>query len=59
MLKLLKGKKGFGTIEIIILLAIMVGFAIIFKRDISALVEKLLDKITTENYAWMMYYVLF
>ncbi|NLM75168.1 MAG: hypothetical protein GX187_03630 [Clostridiaceae bacterium] len=41
----LKSNKGINTVEIVILLAIIVGIAIIFKNEITEFVKNLLDSI--------------
>lgn len=48
MYKLLKDNRGIGTIEIVILLAILVGIALIFESQITGLVTSILNDITTK-----------
>ena len=47
--KLLYDESGFGTIEVIILLAILVGIALIFKTEITAFVQNILDTIVNKD----------
>ena len=42
---LLRDESGFGTIEVIILLAILVGLALLFKEQITIFVSNILDSI--------------
>jgi Flp pilus assembly pilin Flp len=49
MLKMLKGflkeDDGLGTVEIVIIIAILVGLALIFRKQIYSLVKQIFDKI--------------
>lgn len=49
MIKMLKGffkdDDGLGTVEIVIIVAILVGLALIFRKQIYALVKQIFDKI--------------
>lgn len=56
IMKKLKGFKefmreedGMGTVEIILIIVVLVGLVIIFKGRITAIVENLFDKITTQT----------
>lgn len=49
ILKKFYDEKGFGTIELIIILAILVGIAILFKGSITIFVNKILDSIITQD----------
>jgi len=42
---------GFGTIEVVILLAILVGIALIFKDQITLFVEGLLEDIVNQDFS--------
>ena len=44
----LREEDGMGTVEIILIIVVLVGLVIIFKGRITAIVENLLDKITTQ-----------
>ena len=39
---------GMGTVEIILIIVVLVGLVIIFKSQISELVESIFQKITTQ-----------
>lgn len=39
---------GMGTVEIILIIVVLVGLVIIFKSQITAIVQKLFGKITNE-----------
>lgn len=58
MLKILKDKTGLGTIEIVILLAILVGIALLFKNQITQLVNGILEDIMKQDFQVVMAYVL-
>jgi hypothetical protein len=58
-MKLLKDKRGFGTIEIVIILAILVGIALLFKTQITALVTKILDDIMNQDFQVTWFYVFY
>lgn len=47
---LIKHEDGFGTIEVIILLAILVGIALLFKTEITSFVEGILDNIVEQDF---------
>lgn len=40
---------GMGTVEVILIIVVLVGLVIIFKEQITKIVSKLFDKITTET----------
>ena len=40
---------GMGTVEVILIIAVLVGLVIIFKGRITEIVENLFDKITTQT----------
>ncbi|NMA67335.1 MAG: hypothetical protein GX957_14065 [Clostridiaceae bacterium] len=41
----LKSNKGINTVEVVVLLAIVIGIAIIFRNEITGFVKKLMDEI--------------
>lgn len=43
-----KEEDGMGTVEIILIIVVLVGLVIIFKSQITAIVQKLFGKITNE-----------
>lgn len=52
MLKTLKKKfqnnKGMGVIEVILIIVVLIGLVIIFKSQITSLVNNILSKIATQ-----------
>ena len=50
-----KSQRGINTVEVVILLAIMVGIAILFKNQISKFVTTLLNKSLKTNQFWANY----
>lgn len=40
---------GMGTVEIILIIVVLVGLVILFRDEISAIVENLFDKITSQT----------
>jgi hypothetical protein len=49
---------GFGTVEVVILLAILVGIALIFKNQITLFVESILNDIVTQDFSLRALYAL-
>lgn len=47
---MMKKEDGFGTVEVIILLAIVVGIALIFQDQITTFTETLINTITQQNF---------
>ena len=47
---------GFGTIEVVILLAILVGIALIFKNQITLFVESILNDIVNQDFSLRTFY---
>jgi len=47
----MKQEDGFGTIEVVILLAILVGVALLFKNQITIFVENILNDIVTKDFS--------
>ena len=41
--------RGMGTVEIILIIVVLVGLVIIFKSQITAIVNSLFNKITTQT----------
>lgn len=54
----LKNESGFGTIELVIILAILVGIALLFKTQITAFVENILSDIVNQDFTSGIYNVL-
>lgn len=40
---------GIGTVEIILILVVLIGLVIIFKNQLTTLVNSIFDKITTQS----------
>ncbi len=45
----LKDESGMGTIEIVVIIAILVGLALIFKDGITSFVNRLMENIWNDN----------
>lgn len=45
----LQEEDGMGTVEIILLIVVLVGLVVIFKSQITELVESIFDKITDQT----------
>lgn len=48
MKDLLKDENGMGTVEIILIIVVLIGLVIIFKKQITQVVNDIFDKITKE-----------
>lgn len=46
--KALKNNSGMGVIEVILIIVVLIGLVIIFKSQITSLVNNILSKITTQ-----------
>lgn len=46
---LLKDESGMGTVEIILIIVVLIGLVIIFKSQLTSLVETIFEKITSES----------
>ena len=44
-----KEEDGMGTVEVILIIVVLVGLVIIFKTQITKVVESLFQKITTQT----------
>lgn len=49
MINLLKEKKGIGVVEVILILVVLIGLVIIFKSQLTSLVQTIFEKITSES----------
>lgn len=47
--QVLKDEKGVGVVEIILILVVLIGLVIIFKAQLTSLVESIFRKITSES----------
>lgn len=45
----LREEEGMGTVEIILIIVVLIGLVIIFKKQLRALVEKVFEKITKNS----------
>ena len=46
---LMKEKKGIGVVEVILILVVLIGLVIIFKSQLTSLVQTIFQKITSES----------
>ena len=42
-------EKGIGVVEVILILVVLIGLVLIFKEQLTALVESIFEKITSES----------
>lgn len=42
-------EKGMGTVEIILIIVVLIGLVIIFKKQLRALVNKVFEKISDDS----------
>jgi len=47
--QLLKEEDGMGTVEIILIIVVLVGLVIIFKEQITQIVQSIFSKITSQT----------
>ena len=45
----LKDEKGIGVVEVILILVVLIGLVIIFKSQLTSLVNSIFQKITSES----------
>ena len=45
----MKEEKGIGVVELILILVVLIGLVIIFKSQLTSLVESIFEKITSES----------
>lgn len=48
-LQVLKDDHGIGVVEVILILVVLIGLVIIFKSQLTSLVETIFEKITSES----------
>lgn len=48
-LEFMKEEKGIGVVEMILILVVLIGLVIIFKSQLTDLVQSIFDKITSES----------
>ena len=44
-----RDESGMGTVEIILIIVVLIGLVIVFKKQINDLVNKIFKKITTDS----------
>ncbi len=44
-----KDERGMGTVEVILIIVVLVALVVIFKSQITVIVNSLFDKITTQT----------
>ncbi len=49
VIRILKDEKGIGVVEVILILVVLIGLVIIFKSQLTSLVETIFEKITSES----------
>ena len=47
--EILTEKKGVGVVEVILILVVLIGLVIIFKSQLTSLVQSIFQKITSES----------
>lgn len=45
----MKDEKGIGVVEVILILVVLIGLVIIFKSQLTSLVQSIFEKITSES----------
>ena len=46
-MNLMQDEEGLGTLEIILIIVVLIGLVVVFKKQITALVNNVLKKITS------------
>lgn len=46
---ILKEERGIGVVEVILILVVLIGLVIIFKSQLTSLVQTIFEKITSES----------
>ena len=46
---LMRDKRGIGVVEVILILVVLIGLVIIFKSQLTSLVQNIFEKITSES----------
>ena len=46
---LMRDKRGIGVVEVILILVVLIGLVIIFKSQLTSLVQTIFEKITSES----------
>ena len=45
----LKDEEGIGVVEVILILVVLIGLVLIFKKQITSLVSSIFNKVTTQS----------
>ncbi len=45
----LKDEEGMGTVEVILIMVVLVGLVVIFKKQLNDLVKKIFNKISSDS----------
>lgn len=45
----MKEEKGIGVVEVILILVVLIGLVIIFKSQLTSLIQSIFEKITSES----------
>lgn len=49
LMQVLKDEKGVGVVEVILILVVLIGLVLIFKSQLTGLVDTIFQKITSES----------
>lgn len=49
IIKIMKEEKGVGVVEVILILVVLIGLVVIFKSQLTSLVQTIFEKITSES----------
>ena len=49
LMQVLKDEKGVGVVEVILILVVLIGLVLIFKSQLTVLVDTIFQKITSES----------
>lgn len=49
VIRILKDEKGVGVVEVILILVVLIGLVIIFKKQITQVVNDIFEKITKQT----------
>ena len=49
LIQLMKDKKGIGVVEVILILVVLIGLVLIFKSQLTSLVQTIFEKMTSES----------
>ena len=47
--RFLRDEEGMGTVEVILIMVVLVGLVVIFKKQLNDLVKKIFNKITSDS----------